>query len=192
MQAYFALDRRLSRIVSATTEPMLGQMRLAWWRDMLQVAASDRPNGDAVLDGLSETWSGAEGCLVELVNAWEVLIAAERITQAEVLTFAKGRAAPFTALLEEGQRADHRSILSAASLWVMADAAARVSKPEELQQFLAAATTHSSEQLRLPRDLRGLAVLAALARRSLKRGGRPLMEGRSAALVAIRAGILGR
>ena len=46
------LDRRLARIVTRTSEPMLGQMRLAWWREMLGKPASDRPRGDAVLDGV--------------------------------------------------------------------------------------------------------------------------------------------
>ena len=42
----FALDFRLARIVGAATEPMLGQMRIAWWRDMLSKPVGDRPRGD--------------------------------------------------------------------------------------------------------------------------------------------------
>ncbi len=192
MRAYFGLDRRLARIVSATTEPMLGQMRLAWWRDMLLTPPSDRPNGDAVLDGVSNKWGGGEATLIELVDAWEVLVVAEQIGQSEIEVFTAGRAAPFTALIEGGSPTDAASILSAASVWVLADAASRVSQPEELNEFLTAASSYSTKSFRLPRELRGLAVLTALARRSLKRGGRPMMEGRSAALVAIRAGIFGR
>jgi phytoene synthase len=41
----------------------------------------------------------------------------------------------------------------------------------------------------LPKTLRGLAVLEALALRALRRGGRPLMEGRGAPLTAFRAAI---
>ena len=44
----------------------------------------------------------------------------------------------------------------------------------------------------LPVSAKGLAVLGALGLRALKRGGRPLMEGRGAALVALRAAMLGR
>ena len=52
LRIFLELDGRLARIVSATTEPMLGQMRLAWWRDALGMAVSERPQGDAVLDGI--------------------------------------------------------------------------------------------------------------------------------------------
>ena len=50
MRVAFELDRRLARIVAATTEPMLGQMRLAWWRDILAKPVDERPRGDVVLD----------------------------------------------------------------------------------------------------------------------------------------------
>jgi hypothetical protein len=43
----------------------------------------------------------------------------------------------------------------------------------------------------VPRGLRGLAVLAALADRAMARD-RPLMAGRGAALLAWRVGLLGR
>ena len=35
--------------MARTTEPMLGQMRLAWWRDALGKPVDERPRGDAVL-----------------------------------------------------------------------------------------------------------------------------------------------
>ena len=54
------LDRRLARIVSRTTEPMLGQMRLAWWREALNRPLADRPRGDAVLDAIGRDWAGRE------------------------------------------------------------------------------------------------------------------------------------
>ncbi|MGL4543454.1 MAG: squalene/phytoene synthase family protein, partial [Polymorphobacter sp.] len=33
--ALFALDLELAQVVAATTEPMLGEIRLAWWREQL-------------------------------------------------------------------------------------------------------------------------------------------------------------
>jgi hypothetical protein len=44
----------------------------------------------------------------------------------------------------------------------------------------------------LPRTLRPLTVLTGLARRSLGRGGAPLLDGPRAALLAMRLGIAGR
>ena len=73
------LDRRLARIVARTTEPMLGQMRLAWWREALAKPPGDRPRGDLVLDGISLHWAGHEAGLLPLVDAWEVLVTADRL-----------------------------------------------------------------------------------------------------------------
>src|SRR3546814_12208921 len=38
----FAFDRRLARIVAHAGEPLLAQMRLAWWRDNLSQPVSGR------------------------------------------------------------------------------------------------------------------------------------------------------
>ncbi len=192
LRVYFALDQRLSRIVSATTEPMLGQMRLAWWRDMLATEPSARPSGDAVLEALGEQWGGSEAPLTALVNGWEVLIVADEIGAGEISDFATGRAAPFQALSGTREEGGARAIAAAAARWAVADAASRVSDDEERRRFIEAGMTDVSQGSRLPRELRGRAVLDALSRRALKRGGRPLMEGRTAALTAIRAAILGR
>ncbi|MBU1756741.1 MAG: hypothetical protein KJ703_07135, partial [Alphaproteobacteria bacterium] len=38
----FTLDERLARIVATVREPLLAQMRLAWWRDRLGEAPASR------------------------------------------------------------------------------------------------------------------------------------------------------
>lgn len=191
LRIFFELDFRLSRIVSATTEPMLGQMRLAWWRDQLSVAPDDRPKGDAVLDGIGLHWRGKERALVALVDGWEYMLC-EVLDASAGQGFAKGRAAPFGAILPDGQAEKHRiEYTRQAQRWALVDAAVHIPDGEERQTLLNLArevkTTAS-----LPKELRGLAVLDALAVRSLARNGRPLMEGRGAALVALRAAIFGR
>jgi len=192
LRAYFALDQRLSRIVSATTEPMLGQMRLAWWRDMLGSVRSARPSGDAVLEALGEHWEGQDGSLVELVDSWEILVVAEQIGALEVCNFATGRVAPFLVLCETPSQPEARSISAAAKRWALADAAARVSDQHEISSFIDASSAQTASARALPRELRGLGVLDALGRRAVRRGGRPLMEGRGAALTALRAAIFRR
>ena len=37
LTALFALDERFGAVVSSTSEPMIGLMRLAWWRERLDV-----------------------------------------------------------------------------------------------------------------------------------------------------------
>ena len=186
------LDRRLARIVARNREPMLGQMRLAWWRDALGMPVGERPRGDAVLDGIGVHWAGRECALTGLVNAWEVLVTADQLGPREIENFAAGRGAFFAAFAGNEARDDLSDRLVAAGrCWALADAASKVSDDKERATLIAAGLAATQRAGRLPRDLRGLAVLEALAFRSLRHGGRPLMEGRGAPLTVLRAAIFG-
>jgi phytoene synthase len=182
-------DRRLARIVSRTTEPMLGQMRLAWWRDVLKQPREQRPLGDAVLDGIGTFWSGHEEALIAMVDGWEILIGEEQLGPDDVTAFADGRAAPFVSFAGYLGGAERQRVEQAARCWALVEVAVGVSDPEERALFLDAARECSSRRGRIPGDLRGLAVLEALARRALRNDGAPLMAGRGAALTALRAAI---
>lgn len=192
MEAYFALDRRLALLVSKTTEPLIGQMRLAWWRDMLATSPATRPTGDAVLDAVGAHWSGREQSLAELVNAWEILVAEDTLAEQQIQAFGKGRAAPFAMLDPSADTRTTELSLAKATRWALADAAAHISDPLERERFVGVAITQEVPVASVARNLRGLAVLDALAKRALIAGGRPLMEGRGAALLALRVGLLGR
>ncbi len=189
LRIFLELDARLARIVAATNEPMLGQMRLAWWRDVLNQAPDRRPKGDAVLDGIGEYWAGHEQALVALVDAWELLLG-EELEHKTALEFAASRCTPIAALvvMAGGQPEAGKGAMR----WALADAAAKVSSEEERSVFISFGEKELVQPARFPRALRGIAVLCALAERSIRRGGRPLMEGRGAALTAARAAIFGR
>lgn len=190
LRIFLELDTRIGRIVAATSEPMLGQMRLAWWRDMLGKPVAERPSGDAVLDGIGEHWGGREAALVALVDGWEEMLA-EALTREAASKFGEGRAAPFAALCEMAGVEAQDPTGASARRWAFVEAGLHISEGAERETMLALA--HDiPPQSPLPKPMRGLAVLDALARRSMKRGARPLMEGRGAALVALRAAILGR
>ena len=67
------LDARLERIAEGSSEPMLGQIRLAWWRDVL--GSDTPPKGEpliARIAALSEAlaWPIAESMLA-MVDGWE-------------------------------------------------------------------------------------------------------------------------
>lgn len=188
-----ALDGRMARIVAQANEPMLAQMRMAWWRDELKKPADDRPQGDAVLDAIGEHWAGQEVFLSALVDGWEQVLVDPPIPHQAALAFAAGRAAPFLGLAQASAGSiDPDRILLAARRWALADLAAHVSSQEERDTLLSLASANDGASSRLPRSMRGLAVLEALAQRALRRGGRPLMEGRGAALTAFKAGLLGQ
>lgn len=174
-----------------TSEPMLGQMRLAWWRDALARPVKERPRGDLVLDGIGLHWAGRESSLAEMVDGWEVLLSAERLGLGEAEAFGRARGAFFAALAPDSSPAVATRLAAVGSRWALADAAAAVSDEEERAALVAAAfaTAQDGTAPRLLRGFRGVAVLDVLATRALQRGGRPLMEGRGAALAALRGAI---
>ncbi|XUU60028.1 hypothetical protein ACRAQ6_10675 [Erythrobacter sp. HA6-11] len=192
LEAYFALDKRLSQIVAKTTEPMLGQMRLAWWRDVLGQPADARPSGDEVLDAIGIHLAGDETVLIALIDAWEILIVEEKLSEKAILAFARGRAAPFSALDISANEQTREGICDAGTLWALIDAASHITDAAERSEFLSVARQLPSISRRLPKSMRGLAVLRALARRALETSSFPMMDGRGAALTALRVGLLGR
>ena len=192
LAAFFALDRRLGQIVASSSETMLGQMRLAWWRDMLNASAQDRPAGDVVLDAIGQSWGGEALALQPVVDAWEVFLVAEELATDVLAAFGEQRSAPIVAALGSLDARTAEQVQVAGALWALADTAAYVSDETERAKVLDLAKATLDTPTSLARIPRSLAVLKALSLRAIARGGRPLMEGRGAALTALRAGLIGR
>lgn len=77
--ALWALAERLTRLLRDAREPLIGQIKLAWWRDMMALLASDPaalPKGEPLLAELQATWAG-QGGLGTLVDAAEPMLLAE-------------------------------------------------------------------------------------------------------------------
>src|SRR5690606_9666185 len=75
----WALAERLTRLLRDAREPMIGQIKLAWWRDMMAMLASDPaalPKGEPLLAELQATWAG-KGELAALVDAAEAALLAD-------------------------------------------------------------------------------------------------------------------
>ena len=192
LACFFALDRRLGQIVAGSNEPMLGQMRLAWWRDMLKATDQDRPAGDVVLDAIRQDWGGNAIALQPLVDGWEVFLVAEELTGDVLSEFACGRARPLADAFDCTDDKRETQAREAGTLWALADTAAHVSDGGERELILNLAKARLAANATRSRMPAPLAVLNALSSRAIARGGRPLMEGRGAALTALRAGLIGR
>ena len=79
MAALWALAERLTRLLHDAREPLIGQIKLAWWRDMAAMLARDPdslPKGEPLLAELTATWAG-QGGLDTLVDAVEGMLLAE-------------------------------------------------------------------------------------------------------------------
>lgn len=77
--ALWALAERLTRLLRDAREPLIGQIKLAWWRDMMALLAEDPaalPKGEPLLAELQSSWAGQAG-LAALVDAAEAMLLAE-------------------------------------------------------------------------------------------------------------------
>lgn len=191
LEVFFALDARLGHQVAQASEPLLGQIRLAWWREQLSLPPAQRAQGDPLLDAIEEVWAGDAGRLVALVDAWEELLGEAPLPVDGVARFAAGRATPITVLAEKAGRAELADDAKrAGECWALVDLAWKTSDPIEREAALSLAN-EVGRVPPLPRSLGGVRLLYGLARHSLATR-KPLFVGRSAAFVALRVGLIGR
>jgi phytoene/squalene synthetase len=71
--ALLALDAKFGGVVAAAREPVLAQIKLAWWRERLAAPAAERPRGQPLLAAMT-CWGGHEPVLIALVEAWEAML----------------------------------------------------------------------------------------------------------------------
>ena len=78
-RAIWAYDGRLARVARTTRERAIGQMRLAWWNDVMEDDAGLKGQGEPVVDALRATGAMAAPGLVAMIDGWEVLVVEEEI-----------------------------------------------------------------------------------------------------------------
>lgn len=144
--SYFALEARLAEAGARTSQPMMAQLRLAWWRDRLKAPAPDWPKGEPLLAALI-CWDAERAALAALVDGWEAVLVGEDGGDA----LAEARVSAMLALARLCGMAAGPEIERAARDWQAPASASAV-----------AAKT-------LPRPMRPLAVLRMLAMREAER-----------------------
>lgn len=191
LQSALLFDRRISRIVLTASEPALGQLKLAWWREELAKAHSEpnRSLPDPLLAALSETWRAGVQPLHLLIDGWESQLPGEEEEDASE-GLATARAAVFSHLAKQcGYEQASFAAARHGRVWAFAELAqlSGGSDGQALERGLEEARGLSQ----LPRELRSLAVIGGLSRRSLRRGGKPMFGDRWSPFAAIRLGIFG-
>ena len=182
--ALLALDARLAGIVRSDGEPVIAQMKLAWWRERLGQRPEDWPQGEPLLALLRKAFADPLP-LVSLVDGWEQLLG-DQLDEAAINAFATGRTTGWQMI---GRGPD---VVQAGREWALVDLALNLGQQSERQAVLDMARAEAWDNNRLPRDMRALAVLHGLARRSLSGEREGLLDGPGAMLAAMRLGILGR
>ena len=154
-------------MVRAAREPVLAQLRLAWWRERLAEDPARWPAGEPLLMLLADVPAARLGVLAD---GWEAVLLA-------------GDLEPWLAARAAGVEVIHADPAAArlARGWAIGELAAQ--SPPDTAMALAAA--HDWRRARLARDLRPLLLLHHFAARAAQgqRGG---------LLGAVRLGLFGR
>ena len=187
--ALLALDARLAGIVRGDGEPIIAQMKLAWWRERLAQEPQDWPAGEPLL-ALLRRGKLDTTALQSLVDGWEALLA-DTLDETVVEAFAAGRAAMWQTLAE-AHGGGSAEAAQAAREQAMTDLALNLGTREEAAMARDLANAQEWDRARLPAPLRPLVILHGLSRRALQRGAEELLDGPGAMAAVLRLGILGR
>lgn len=164
-EGFLLLDRRLADAAREGRDPLMIQLRLAWWRDRFEQSASEWPLGEPLL-ALLRAWDAERPALRGLVDGWEARIVGED-GGAEL---GKARVEAVCALARlSGLRAEE-AVRRAAAEWL------GLEPPGERAPIL-------------PEKLRPLVILRGMAlREAAGRPGGPVRDF----LAIIRLGLFGR
>lgn len=186
--ALLALDQRLAGLLRHSREPMMAQIRLAWWRETLGREAAEWPEGEPLLAAL-RSWNGGHRALVALVDGWEALTGEAPLAPESLEEMVDGRAAAFAGLAEALDRRNEADAARALGRrWALADLATKLNHPGESVVVKRLAQAERGHAPRVSRTLRPLAVLEGLARDNLASGGQGSAR---TVLKAMRIGLLG-
>lgn len=171
----WAFDERLAALVRTTTEPMIGQMRIAWWEEALDDAEQVKGRGDPLIDALRATGAMALPGLAAMLDGWEALLTMEEADEAALLRFARARGGGLFAALARQEGEDLRAV---GSLWALWDLSGHVGDPKAraMAISLAATLVRDARAVDWPRGSRPLRIVTALARHDVSRG-RPADTG---------------
>ena len=121
LAALFALDTTFARITYRAREPIVAQMRLAWWHEALCALAEAPPPAHPILRALHATIAPRGPDLATMIDGWELLLDAPE--EAALETFADSRGALFSVAAELlGAQADD-PVGQAGRGWALADLA---------------------------------------------------------------------
>ena len=185
VETLLLFDAQLANIALSQGEPMLKQIKLAWWREETSRepeagAMAGQPLAARIVK--ANEWSAKSK--KSLVDAWEQVATEQVSARNAAQTLGEARAMAFC---EVTGQTSSPAIKAASNLWAQFDLSSA--------SFAVAPAVPNDEfdiPMRLPKALRTLAILAGLSRRALRYGYSDLLAGRTAPLAALRLGIIGR
>lgn len=172
-RAVWRLDARLADVVRTTTEPLIGQMRMAWWRDVLLDMTGTKGKGDPLADVLKAEIAARatlRARLVAMVDGWEAfLLARDELDDAALQDFARARGGGLFFAL--GRDADAPVWIDrAGAVWALWDLSGHVSDQATAERALALAKVMMPDAGRWPRVLSAARIAFGLARHDVDAG----------------------
>ncbi|MFZ2996750.1 hypothetical protein [Sphingobium sp.] len=193
-RAIWAYDARLARVARTTSERAIGQMRLAWWNDVIADAAGVKGQGEPVVDALRDSGGMAAPGLVSMIDGWEVLVVDPEIDADGLRDYAVGRGGGlFRALADSDDAPDW--LMACGEVWALWDLSGHVGDAGLADAAVDMARTilPRTDGARWPRAWKPLRLAFGLARHDVLAGVKaPAGLPRGHALRLLRLGLFGR
>jgi len=182
VEALWLLDSALGAVLSTGREPLISQIRLAWWREAIEKLDSAPAPAEPVLASvarhvLPQGVSGAE--LSEMEAGWAVLLEPGALRDADLDIYASARGGllfRYTArLLGEGE--PPAGVEAGGRAWALIDLARHSANQADGEA--ASSSARAAQPFRWPAHLRPLGMLAILAARDAE-AARPRWEPQGA------------
>lgn len=143
----FQLDCRLGDNLRQTREPMLAQLRLAWWRDMFLKDPGEWPRGEMLFTIAGELEREQPAIVAEsvsIIDGWEHLLDDLPWSEATIAAYADLRGGTLFRLAAGTERDDPaaESVNAAGAAWAAWDAAANAPDQQSAACAIAAGRAH--------------------------------------------------
>ncbi len=162
-------DAFLAKTVRLAREPLLGQIRLSWWREQIGLLPMPKPGPDPMLSALEDLVRDhhvATADLHALVNAWETLLDEMPLIDSTLIAKARARGGAVFRLASAiaGTAFDDMTD-QAATLWALVDFARNCPDKGLAHTSAGLAKGFVGVAHVLPRQIRPYAILTRFAER---------------------------
>jgi phytoene synthase len=164
--ALHALDLELAQVVATTTEPLLGEIRLAWWREQLDRLDSGTVPAQPTLAALAMTviGGGISGkSLSELEAAHMQLLSLAHFDAESLDLYLEYRGGIVFGAAAKLLGGDGQSVQDIGKLWALADLLRRGERSPYVEMDLVRNARRGLQFRRHPKPLGPLAALASCA-----------------------------
>lgn len=174
--ALLALDARLAQTVASTRETMVGQMRLAWWREALTALYTAPAPAEPILRDIAAHVLGlgvSGSSLAGMTVGWEALLLGESGDAVARETYAAERGGRLFEVAGQLLGGEGKGVAAAGRGWALADLARHSTRRDGVEAVSDEAIVALDAGLEAywPPSLRPLGTLALLARAEIDSAG---------------------